>query len=318
VTWFKVDDGFADHPKVDALLEGKHADGALALWTLAGCWCAKQLTDGLVPAGRIRRFGLKNPDAAAAELVRVGLWVTVPDGFQFHQWTDHQPTREQVLADRAAAAERQRRRRDKRRDESVNHGESHDGCHAVTSGEVTEPEGVSHSPPTRPDPARPKNNNMSAGADEGSLALALESPKPKRDEVAEVFEHWKRVMNHPKAELDANRKRLIAKALKSYSFDDCIAAIDGCRASDHHMGRNDRGTVYDQVDLIFRNADKIDWFVANAQRAKGFSMARGDDAGWHPTDGPPKTAANDVVWNLWIQDGCPNDRSWRPRRQGAA
>jgi hypothetical protein len=147
--------------------------------------------------------------------------------------------------------------------------------------------------------------------------LPFEPEPPKASPVAEVFEHWKRVMNHPKAELDDDRRRRITNALKRYSLDDCKRAIDGCKATPHNMGENDRRTVYDAISVIFKNSDNVDRFIATAQR-KGFSMARGDDAGWHPTDGPPKTAANDVVWNLWIQDGCPNDRSWRPRRQGAA
>ncbi|AKF06065.1 hypothetical protein [Sandaracinus amylolyticus] len=159
MTWFKVDDGFTDHPKVDALLEGKHAEVALALWTLAGCWCAKQLTDGFVPAGRIRRFGLKSPDAAAAELVRVGLWVVVPEGFQFHQWTEHQPSREDVLAERDRKARNKRDSRARKRGDqpSASTGES-PGASPVTKPPVTDDKPVSHHVPTRPDPSRPDHD----------------------------------------------------------------------------------------------------------------------------------------------------------------
>jgi hypothetical protein len=46
LTWFKIDDSFYDHPKVfDA------PDCAVALWTRAGTWSARNLTDGFVPPG---------------------------------------------------------------------------------------------------------------------------------------------------------------------------------------------------------------------------------------------------------------------------
>jgi hypothetical protein len=40
VTWFKVDDSFYDHPKVFDL-----PDSAVALWTRAGCWSARNYID---------------------------------------------------------------------------------------------------------------------------------------------------------------------------------------------------------------------------------------------------------------------------------
>ena len=50
--WFNVDDGFYDHPKVDDLpLE------AVGLWTLAGAYCMRQLTDGAITESRVRKFG---------------------------------------------------------------------------------------------------------------------------------------------------------------------------------------------------------------------------------------------------------------------
>ena len=105
MTWFKVDDSFYDHPKVfDA------PDCAVALWTRAGTWSARNLTDGFVPAGMPARL-CDDPDTAVKELVRRGLWSRVKDGFRFHDWSEYQPSRESVERERLAAAERQRRRR---------------------------------------------------------------------------------------------------------------------------------------------------------------------------------------------------------------
>lgn len=109
MTWFKVDDGFYDHPKVHGLRAGKHCQDALALWLVAGSWCARYLTDGVIPHAQVHRF--RPGKSAAQELVRVGLWVEVEGGYAFHEWDEHQDTRAEVKTRRKAANERSRRHR---------------------------------------------------------------------------------------------------------------------------------------------------------------------------------------------------------------
>lgn len=94
MTWFKVDDSFYDHPKVyDA------PDCAVALWIRAGCWAARNLTDGFVPSGMLARL-CDDPDRAAKELVDRGLWRRTKGGYQFHDWSTYQLLREEVQASR--------------------------------------------------------------------------------------------------------------------------------------------------------------------------------------------------------------------------
>jgi len=116
MVWFRVDDGFCDHPKVEALLEGKHAGDAIALWTLAGSWCGKHLTDGEISAAKVARLGIARHEKAAAELVRVRLWEKTATGFRFHNWLERQSSRENVELTRAETAERVRRYRDNKRE----------------------------------------------------------------------------------------------------------------------------------------------------------------------------------------------------------
>lgn len=103
MTWFKVDDSFYDHPKVfDA------PDCAVALWTRAGCWSARNLTDGFVPANLPARL-CDDPDTAVKDLVHRGLWSRVSGGYRFHDWSAYQPSAEDVRdlrAKRAAAGRR--------------------------------------------------------------------------------------------------------------------------------------------------------------------------------------------------------------------
>lgn len=120
MTWFKTDDKFWSHPKV---MDTALSLAARGLWLTAGSYCADQLTDGLVRVATLHTIAPGNRVAverAAAELVTAGLWEVVPGvGWQFHDWDDHQPTRSEVEAERAASKERQRRSRERRRAEAA-------------------------------------------------------------------------------------------------------------------------------------------------------------------------------------------------------
>ena len=104
--WFNVDDGFADHPKTIRV-----GNAAVGLWTRAGSWCAKQLTDGFVPMEIATLYGTPSQ---ARRLVSAGLWREVEGGFQFHDWEKEgrNPTRKEVEKKRRAEAERKQRWRE--------------------------------------------------------------------------------------------------------------------------------------------------------------------------------------------------------------
>lgn len=98
-------------------------------------------------------------------------------------------------------------------------------------------------------PETPNNTNVAQSA-------------PDAGDVEAVFEFWKQAMKTPRALLDDKRKRLIRTALKTgYTVDQLTEAITGCANSEWHMGKNDRGTKYNGLDLILRNAEKIDSFI---------------------------------------------------------
>lgn len=124
-------------------------------------------------------------------------------------------------------------------------------------------------------------SNPSAEAQEGYCGNASErgsgvrgstprgSDKPSRpsDDVRAVFDHWREVMGKSdRTVLDDNRKRLITKALDSYSLDDVMAAITGCSLSPYHMGENPGRKRYNELGLILRNADKIEQFIGYAEQ----------------------------------------------------
>ncbi|WP_423396059.1 hypothetical protein [Burkholderia sp. LMG 21824] len=81
------------------------------------------------------------------------------------------------------------------------------------------------------------------------------------DEVREIFEYWQLVMSSPRSRLDDNRRGLIRRAIAhGYTVPELKEAIRGCSRSPFHMGQNDRQTAFNGLDLILRNAEKIDEF----------------------------------------------------------
>lgn len=137
--WVKLDDNFPDHPKV-ALL----SSDAGWLHVCALCYCNRQLTDGHVEKGyehRLTEMSTAATNRAVTMLVDRKLWYDCGDHWLIHGFLDYQPSRDDVLAERAAGAERQRKSRERRAREeaekraSVTHLSQRDN--SVSHGHVT-------------------------------------------------------------------------------------------------------------------------------------------------------------------------------------
>lgn len=98
MTWFRIDDQLADHPKVMAL-EDRLA--ALGLWTMCGTYASKHLTDGFVPHPVAVMYGGPKWSKLIPDLVRVGLFESVPNGYLLHDYLDYNPSREKISTERA-------------------------------------------------------------------------------------------------------------------------------------------------------------------------------------------------------------------------
>jgi hypothetical protein len=146
VTWFKVDDGFYSSKKVMSIPRQQRL-AAVGLWTMAGNWSGRELSDGVVPAYVLAELGA-TPKLCQA-LITARLWLDRGSGdVEFHDWARYQPTRAVVEAERERNAEKQRKWRDKHRPETDD---------STVSNPVTPPvtTPVSNETPTRPDPTRP-------------------------------------------------------------------------------------------------------------------------------------------------------------------
>ena len=79
--------------------------------------------------------------------------------------------------------------------------------------------------------------------------------------VLEVFEYWKDKMGKKRAVLDKNRHRDLAWGIAVYNVEQCKQAIDGCAGSEWHMGNNRNKTAYNDITLIFRDAEHVERFL---------------------------------------------------------
>lgn len=109
MAWTRIDDGFADHPKVIGL-----SDAAFRLHVHALCYAARTLTDGLVPHGWLTGGKGRRVPKAVTELVAARLWEEALPDYRIHDYLKYQPSRADAEGKRQEAADRMKRAREVR------------------------------------------------------------------------------------------------------------------------------------------------------------------------------------------------------------
>lgn len=214
MTWVRLDDGFADHPKIEAA-------GALAGWlhVAALCYCARHLTDGRIPKSKARRLtDIPSPAKHIAALLDAHLWHEDGDDYIIHDYLDYQPARSEVEKDREAARERMANaRRNKRRSS----GEQHPNV--PPNDDRSSRNGRSGNPvPSRPDPSRERSNDA-RGSHVPPPALALvptNSTSPPATDThnrySTDFEAWWTLYPRKVAKAEAAKAWKRARALATW------------------------------------------------------------------------------------------------------
>lgn len=190
MAWVRLDDSFAQHPKVMAA-----GPLALAMQVAGLCYCNRNLTDGFIPWAVARtllswemlgpdqeRYRISVTDDTHTEeidsdyvikrLVETGLWEEVPGGYQIHDYLQYQPSKAKVMAERAAAQERMARRRKEMRSEDVR---------ANIGGTSDELREKFNFPDPDPDPIN--KDHMSSPAPPSRTSAS-------REEYSQAFETW--------------------------------------------------------------------------------------------------------------------------------
>lgn len=138
------------------------------------------------------------------------------------------------------------------------------------------------------------------------------TPKPPKPGVDSLFKFWTEVMSKPGAKLSPKRKKRIEWAISEYGEERARQAIIGCASSAFHMGENEQGKRFDDLELIFRNSEKFESFEALAEKAQtsidsgtGYlvvAVTPPDDKGrasnWRERANTPGYDKNGVKWGV--------------------
>ena len=321
--WIKLDDGAANHPKIEAL-----SDGAFRLWIHGLCYAATNLTDGRIPkaeaAGWAFALAMKAGDPAAWEALlgelteavegfSAPLWTLEENGYRIHDFLEYNPSREDVLRRRKEAKERMRRLRERRptiekakpevparvcenrhQQPDVGRPQAVRTNTKERSHEHTEPvrandEPSSHEvrqPRTRPPSPSPPQKEEGVGI----LSVLPTDEVRRRVKAAYLDAHRSYYLakngRAPRApNLDAPEiDRLISKAVVRHSEDSTADACRGIFVTPHNTGRNERGEEY----LGIRIALRIDARNDNVER-----FAR-NWARYRPEEPPAELEAREI------------------------
>jgi hypothetical protein len=87
------------------------------------------------------------------------------------------------------------------------------------------------------------------------------SKKVPEEQIIEVFNFWVQTFKKRVCALDKKRYIAIGNAIHFFGVDNCKDAITGCTHSDFHMGRNASQKVYNEIELILRDAEHVERFL---------------------------------------------------------
>ncbi len=121
MSWVRIDDGFADHPKIVKL---NHLEFRLHIWGL--CYCARHLTDGflanVVPRGAHFVPRSDRRQRVINGLLEAGLWEQVDGGYIIRDYLDYNPDAASVKEKRQQNADRVARHREAQKRRSNGRG----------------------------------------------------------------------------------------------------------------------------------------------------------------------------------------------------
>ncbi|MES2211002.1 MAG: hypothetical protein V4515_12620 [Chloroflexota bacterium] len=176
MTWVRFDDGFPIHRKLGPLDDATYRLASEAIF-----WCSRNLTDGRIAADELESICRRATKDRAAKLVARGHWHAAdfecpsdkcpkpgPDGWVIHDYLEYQFSKERVLADLAAKAERTRRWRDAKKNGKARDGTGDDAGDASRDASS---DGASDASPS-PTPSPPRRKAGDGGPPKRAPAAA--------------------------------------------------------------------------------------------------------------------------------------------------
>jgi hypothetical protein len=235
--WIKMRVDLPDDPAVIGIAEqtGCDEDAVIGKLFRLWCWANRQTIDGYATSVTVswldRYVGVTGFGNA---MVAVGWLSTNDGGIAFPEFDRHNS---ETAKQRALTSRRMRKKRDA---SSVTFSEQkRTKRREEKSIEV------------------PNGTSMSSSSDDEPDRAALLVWNAAIDAVISHYQSY-----HPRARPGAKERKKIRDRLKErHSVEDLCKAIDGCHRSPHHCGQNERGTKYQSLELIMRDASHIQQFL---------------------------------------------------------
>ena len=143
-------------------------------------------------------------------------------------------------------------------------GDTTDGTASSTTGDTTDGQ--------QTDNRRYTNKNDNNGENGKKDIMS-----PQADDLTTVFNYWcHRMQKGVQTKFSTKRRKAVQARLKEgRTVDDLKRAIDGCASSLFHMGQGPKsdGTVYDDLELICRNNEKVEQFMQIYEKPPGQQVA---------------------------------------------
>jgi len=109
------------------------------------------------------------------------------------------------------------------------------------------------------------------------LDQASEADRRKAAKRDPVFDHWVKVMDKVASRTlltSDRRKKLKAMRAEGYTDEQLCQAIDGCRLSEWHMGKNPNGQAYNDLVTILRDGAAVQAHIERAAKESEPSAPR--------------------------------------------
>jgi hypothetical protein len=130
-----------------------------------------------------------------------------------------------------------------------------------------------------------------------SITPKTRSKGSSKDEIQLVFDTWMESAGKKSTtKLSGVRRTKIVNALKEYPLEEVLQAVQGWKNVPHNRGENDQGTVYNDIELLLRDAPHIERFrdAFRAGPTKSTTRRAGANIGEFGTDSSRSSVRDDL------------------------
>jgi hypothetical protein len=166
-------------------------------------------------------------------------------------------------------------------------------------------------PPTSKE--KPREKKQKKGLENPRSAHSIRSkPEGKLTEGERVFLYWvDRMGKSPTTMYDGPRRTKCETRLKRDSTEDELKrAVDGCASSSHHMGGNEDGRTYNDLELICRDRPKVEAFMEMAMMPRPGRSSNGNGSGKASRMARIRTAF-DEIGPVGARAMCASEDEWK-------